>query len=548
MKNCSRDAKQLKDPIYGYISIKTDIIKNIVDTAEFQRLRGVVQTSYAPLYSSAVHNRFVHSLGVYYLGSLVSDNIRTTCSDLVKKFKLDKYFDLFEVACLLHDVGHAPFSHTGEEFYLDNGKRDNLHAEIISLTGDKNLEKEILDRNYKAAAHELMSVIVSLKRFSELFDNSEDKSFFARCILGYEYSVKNDPKHSILNCIISLLNSSVIDVDKLDYLIRDAFTTGFDTVAIDYKRLLNNIIFFEGTDGRYKRVYKKGALSVIENVVYAHDAERKWIQMHPIVQYDAYLIESIIKEVNDKYNNVKLFSYDALTLDGVSISKNYSVSLLSDADIIFLMKNLKSGAVSEYFSRSERRHPLWKSESEYKAIFSTGFVTEDFETLEKGFADICKFCQSHVINDVALKKCKRDLKKSQNMIDQHPENAKGLQAVVDSKKIYIHWIEAMRKFAKSQDIPFDFVIINTKQFTSGFAKEEFSKLEILFDTSDEPQLFSKVTNVLDAHKSERDQFLYIYCRKGNRELPIDVNELASNLFSVVSEKRNHDNFGAARKK
>lgn len=60
--------KKLKDPIYGYIKISTELIKRVVDTAAFQRLRRVLQTSYAPFFSSAIHNRFVHSVGVFHLG------------------------------------------------------------------------------------------------------------------------------------------------------------------------------------------------------------------------------------------------------------------------------------------------------------------------------------------------------------------------------------------------------------------------------------------------------------------------------------------------
>ena len=68
--------KKFKDPIYGYISIPVEIIKNVVDTAVFQRLRRIVQTSYAPLYSSAVHNRFVHSIGVFHLGRIASGKLQ----------------------------------------------------------------------------------------------------------------------------------------------------------------------------------------------------------------------------------------------------------------------------------------------------------------------------------------------------------------------------------------------------------------------------------------------------------------------------------------
>lgn len=147
------------------------------------------------------------------------------------------------MACLLHDVGHAPFSHTGEEFYLKNGDRKELHKEIINLTNDQDLKMEIREKaaNYKAAPHELMSVIVGLKIYADQFRSDEEKSFFSRCITGYSYAIKTDEKHSFLNCLISFLNSSVIDVDKLDYLIRDAYITGFDTINIDYRNKFSEL-------------------------------------------------------------------------------------------------------------------------------------------------------------------------------------------------------------------------------------------------------------------------------------------------------------------
>lgn len=272
-------SKRFKDPIYGYIDIEESIILDIVDTAGFQRLRNIIQTSYSPLYSSAVHNRFVHSLGVYHLGCIVSENIVQN-EEFLEIEGIASYKRIFQLACLLHDLGHAPFSHTGEEYYLENGERTSLHNTIIELTNDTDLAEEIKSKNYKAAPHELMSVIVALREYNFLFRNDEEKSFFARCVIGYPYVMKEGLKYSFLNCMISLLNSSVIDVDKLDYLIRDAYITGFDTVSIDYVRLLQSVKFIR-EEQSYHVVYTKGAISVIENVVYAHDAERKWIQNHP---------------------------------------------------------------------------------------------------------------------------------------------------------------------------------------------------------------------------------------------------------------------------
>ncbi len=155
----------------------------MIDTAVFQRLRDVIQTSYSPLYSSAVHNRFVHSIGVYYLGRLAAKSMQRSINNkslLIFKDK-GKYIKVFELACLLHDVGHAPFSHTGEQFYLDKGERPQLQNIIVELTGDKALLKEIKDNSYKAAPHELMSVIIALRAFPNLIPKNM-RAFFARCI------------------------------------------------------------------------------------------------------------------------------------------------------------------------------------------------------------------------------------------------------------------------------------------------------------------------------------------------------------------------------
>lgn len=58
--------KILKDPVYGYVSIEEKIFTDIIDTACFQRLRNIRQTSYGPLYSAALHNRFTHSISICY--------------------------------------------------------------------------------------------------------------------------------------------------------------------------------------------------------------------------------------------------------------------------------------------------------------------------------------------------------------------------------------------------------------------------------------------------------------------------------------------------
>ena len=83
---------------------------------------------------------------------------------------------------------------------------------------------------------------------------------------------------------------------------------------------------------------------MIENVVYAHDAERKWIQNHPVVLYECYILNHIFQHLNNRLNTQKskLFSYDSLTMEGHVLKNGIKVSLLCDDDIIYLMKNVES--------------------------------------------------------------------------------------------------------------------------------------------------------------------------------------------------------------
>lgn len=532
--------KRLKDPIYGYIEVETSIIDKIVDTPNFQRLRDIIQTSYSPLYASAVHNRFVHSLGVYYLGKTVSNSIQSNsdyCSEFNKE-DIKKYFRIFEFACILHDVGHAPFSHTGEEYYLGiNSSRDFLHEQIILLSGDMELNEEIQKQGYSAAPHELMSVIVGLKLYGHLFNTQEEKQFFARCITGYKYVQKMSSKKSFLNCIISLLNSTIIDVDKLDYLIRDAFITGFDTVSIDYERLLNSIRIKKMDSSKYSIVYTKGAISVIEDVVYAHDAERKWIQNHPIVLYDTYLLKHGIEVINRTYQKQKLFSFQFLTYEGKEIAPGIKISLISDGDMRFLMKNVKRDSViDEYFSRKDRRHPFWKSEPEYKAIFKRGFNDNIFSIIEDEFDKLGKYLNQIKcigINQEALHSCKKDIAETEELFKSSSKNQGYLQVNLEIKQKHLRWLKCLEEFAEKEKIDFDFIVIKANQFNSGFSKADFGELKIDFEELKKPSKFGDITNVLNAQKSERDKFFYLFYTRVNRNYKADLNKLAKMLGNLA---------------
>lgn len=545
--------KQFKDPIYGYIKIPTKYVNEIIDTDVFQRLRRIVQTSYSPLYPSALHNRFVHSIGVFHLGQIAGDAILNSLKSIPIYEKIDDVdhlIEIFKLACLLHDVGHAPFSHTGEKFFLDYSDENKhyykLHEMLANEVDSEQFKNDIPKEDSNAAApHEIMSSIIGIREFKDFFKSNFEREFFARCITGYKFS--NDYEiNSIYNCFISLVNSKVIDVDRLDYLIRDAYFTGFETINIDYVRLLNSLTII-GKEitieteilTKYEIAYNKNAVSIIENVVYAHDSERKWIQTHPIVLYDMYIIQHIINSLNAtmKSEGFSLFSMEALGSSGIVTSSGDKISLLCDDDIVHLLKrNTDDELYNEFFSRNIRRHPLWKSESEYKAYLSLQYSGQALEKLEKAIDEtetyLRKYSESWIINDAIIKKVETELKRIKN---SNPEglDEKSLNKQLKSKETILALMRCMKEYANSYNCDCDFVILKASQFYSSFNKNEFAKIPIVFQNKKEDNVydFEKVVSTLSSSEENKKDFFYLYF-KPNKEKPFNKEDLCKKLYQA----------------
>lgn len=540
-----KEFKRIKDPIYGYIQIPVKYMTDIVDTAAFQRLRRILQTSYSPLYSSAVHNRFVHSMGVYYLGELA---VKQLINEINKKaslsFDLSAAGEIFKLACLLHDVGHAPFSHTGEKFYLGDGHDfSELHNKLAKVIGSPDFEADIPgDKSQAAAPHEIVSAIVGLSEYESFFTDTEDKEFFARCITGYQYSNIRSEVNNLKNCFISMLNSKVIDVDKLDYLIRDAYITGFDTVNIDYERLLTAITVAKD-GGRYKIAYEKNAVSVIENVIYAHDAERKWIQTHPVVLYETYILQHAMSHLKVKIdgNGKNLFSLEALSIAGQQFDNGICISLLCDDDVIFLMKNMFNTELSqEYFERRQRRHPVWKSEAEYKVFLLNlakgGTLLDEFEKAMSVTANyLVRSTDAWVIDDDLIKK----LEEERERIYKEDMDQETRKVQLEDKERILKVMHALQSYADDKQMKCNFVVLMASQFGSGFGKADFTETNVVFQTKEGEKTakFSDIVSSLKAKEKQRENFFYLFYKRDpdadTEEIDIDNQEICKRLFKEV---------------
>lgn len=209
---------EIRDPIYGFVKL-TDFEKKIISDSAFQRLRRIKQLALTCMvFPSATNTRFPHSIGTMHLASNIYDCItKKKNHDLLKNYVFeDDHFDMdyekqmIRIAALLHDVGHAPFSHGGESIMpvKEDGKRYN---------------------------HEDYTVELIKKHFKAIIEaNGHNPEEIASLI-------KPNPKPLGRRIFWHQIISGAVDADRADYLLRDSHHCGVKYGLFDYFRLLETI-------------------------------------------------------------------------------------------------------------------------------------------------------------------------------------------------------------------------------------------------------------------------------------------------------------------
>lgn len=524
--------KKIKDPLYGYINIDSSFI-NIIDSPYFQRLRNIIQTSYTSIYPSSLHNRFTHSLGVYYLGSLafnclLKNGVNELKDEKITKEMIEKIRKTFLFACLCHDLGHSPFSHTSEVFY--NGIQ--LAKELDELVNNPIYSNDLKKAGgNKGKNHEIMSALLSLRVFPN-FIEKENYDFFARSITGLKYTVQNSKVDLLKQACIELLNSEIIDVDKLDYIIRDSYMAGYDSAVIDYERLLSGVTVYNIDN---PICYKKSSLSVLESVLNAHDLEKRWVQTHPVVLYESYLLQQIIKAVDNKYSKDKLFSYESLTIDGIILDGIGNLRLLSDTDILFLAKMMydTNDDVKEYLDRGKRRHSLWKSEAEFSVLFDNGNYSQLLKTFEHFSKTLVEqkngsFIINKALYDNLISKREALLNISKNEIIKEKSQMDTILSRVEQLEKEIKLIETFKKIFDEKNIEMEIVFIPANRFVRNISKEAFEKLPIMFDNLNNKVVPMKSLSPMIQNDLNDKKYFYFYCKKEYKNM-IDLKKFCKEL-------------------
>ncbi len=544
--------KVIKDSVHGYISLEP-LFAFIIDTPEFQRLKSIEQGSFRVLYPAARHDRFIHSLGTLHLAKKFAanfiSNIREDLEITIPENELNRIETTFYYASLLHDIGHAPFSHTTENLFKRKTSQYGIEInkrlfDAIQKTDPEQYEMFETDfGGCSPSAHEIISAIILIEH-SNLFLNLEhdcvDLILAARMVLGctYDYNtlaptdIEEQKLFGIKNCFIRLLNSDTIDVDKMDYITRDTQMSGFYNVPIDIDRLVKSVTAISKDGGWLYPAFRKNALSVIDNVFRAKIEQGLWMVSHPIVLYDSELLAHCIISLNsliDKNYISDVFSLEALSRNGIlrNCKKKFSLlskckksyRLLNDIDISSDIRAFydESDLIKELFERQSRRHPVWKSYFEYKYIFNTNdtqSLDERVFVFFKSLVDYLKNSELFVIDEKIYARVVSD----SNATDDVKNAATFLKS-----------------FSEKQHIPFDFVLLSTSnsfspKFNPEFVYISFGNLPKRNNCNYETYKFLKGSN-----EENTKRLFYLYSRT---RFSIDIIEsFKTELASLTKEPK-----------
>jgi HD superfamily phosphohydrolase len=255
--------KVVRDPIHGDIKI-TGILVDLLQTPEVQRLHNIKQLGFAHLvFPGAHHTRFEHSLGSSMIASQIADILALN----------DKEKELITCAAQLHDIGHGPFSHTLESILMERFGVDHVDLTEKLILGNY----DILDAKEQQ--------FISAPKVHEILDKHQVNEKDIVNIIRGKLSKKS---------YLSQLLNSTIDVDQLDYLMRDAYYTGVAYGMIDLQRLLQTIMIHKGN----LTMMRKG-VNVVENILMARALMYSSVYFHKTVRIPELMLSKALEEIPD---------------------------------------------------------------------------------------------------------------------------------------------------------------------------------------------------------------------------------------------------------
>lgn len=233
---------EIRDPVHSTIEFN-EKEKTVIDHPCVQRLRFIRQLGMTFLvYPGAEHDRFSHAVGAMHVAGRVWKRIEETSGDLLKEYfngrELAYFREILRLAALLHDVGHPPFSHVSEKFM------PRLSKLALPWTWFKDINKN------RQATHEDYSVLLISKLClgnGAIFSKEQAQDIAS--LVHHEVSPSkkwdklfgNGVGRRGIHALLRSLISGELDVDRMDYLLRDGHYTGVTYGFFDIDHIIQNL-------------------------------------------------------------------------------------------------------------------------------------------------------------------------------------------------------------------------------------------------------------------------------------------------------------------
>jgi HD superfamily phosphohydrolase len=233
----------IRDPVHGHIAV-SDAEAALLDCRAYQRLRAIKQLGFSEFsFPGATHNRYLHSLGVSHLAAIAFDNIFAAYPFKKPEIRA-RLRQTVRLAALLHDIGHGPLSHASEEVMpLLKDLKVGAYAQSTRKP-DPNRQADHEDYTIKFVTDSSLTEVLK-RNFSDI------EPYHIACLIDKTLKDKDDffkVDGLDFRTILSQMVSSEMDVDRMDYLERDAYFCGTNYGKVELEWLLTNLSYHQVED------------------------------------------------------------------------------------------------------------------------------------------------------------------------------------------------------------------------------------------------------------------------------------------------------------